>query len=740
MENIDGHGAQSTTSVINTKLVPICPPASSREHTKESVRPQPDPDFVLLFPRNSPKIYKVGKLYKGLLEEVTPPDIIREKWKLQISERLEQHLLQTTQRLENLSPTIRAEDTITEAELCMAGKKHSAASRFWDSSQEDVIALRPTVWISCGSKKCKKKVQEEIGRLPYLKHFLTTYGMDPPYVSLGASRPCAGGNSADPLGQGQIVERVTFAIQVPLAGTTTICGAAARFPIHTSKGAIERYSTVGGLVDVNGKSYGLTTAHGVVSECVHIIASENSASLDQDLSSSDPDTDTDSDEDLPPGRKTIILDMQKQAAWVEIPFPQILAYLQSGTTSGDWRFSEKAPKTSDFVLFDIEKFTSTTNGYREETSILMSIRDHLPLKDLPVGEVNIVTGCGTVPYKGTLLDGNNSVIIKGTAMLTKKIRIAFAPYFGLSGSWVVYHGQLCGVVYAAYSQDPYLHMIPAETVFQDIKDMLATSRVRVTSREETQNQQSPRFDTMVESLISTNMTSTSGGSTSNLLTHENPFLYNNIPNQMEASHYDSLQPYPLVPVPKACLPMNFVPRSLQADTSYLPGPLVKTNQPAPMTSISELTGRVIQRFGTQGEPLVAGLIPLSRDKHSVLLTQSREEGWTLPYGGWQTDEATAQDAAKRVAWEEEGVRCSIERDLGWSPKRQGSGKLPSPAFRASYYFFEGVLEKQEDQWPGRQQSRQWFTYSQAREALADQPEMLDALDQCTIFHDTYMGI
>jgi diphosphoinositol-polyphosphate diphosphatase len=139
-------------------------------------------------------------------------------------------------------------------------------------------------------------------------------------------------------------------------------------------------------------------------------------------------------------------------------------------------------------------------------------------------------------------------------------------------------------------------------------------------------------------------------------------------------------------------------------------------------------------YGPQGERLVAGVVPLSSDKYYVLLIQStRRGGWVLPKGGWETDEATAQDAAKREAWEEAGIICKINYDLGVLPERRRPDQLTTQAPKASYHFFEAQVEKQEAQWPEQhKRSRQWFTYTQARQALADRPELLDALDRCTM--------
>lgn len=49
----------------------------------------------------------------------------------------------------------------------------------------------------------------------------------------------------------------------------------------------------------------------------------------------------------------------------------------------------------------------------------------------------------------------------------------------MSGSWVVRDGNLYGSIYAAYDRSPYLHMIPAENIIQNISEFLGTSDVSV---------------------------------------------------------------------------------------------------------------------------------------------------------------------------------------------------------------------------------------------------------------------
>ena len=92
------------------------------------------------------------------------------------------------------------------------------------------------------------------------------------------------------------------------------------------------------------------------------------------------------------------------------------------------------------------------------------------------------------------------------------------------------------------------------------------------------------------------------------------------------------------------------------------------------------------------------MVPLSADKYYVLLIQStRRGGWVLPKGGWELDEATAQDAAKREAWEEAGIVCKISYDLGMISEKRRADQLTTTAPKASYHFFEAVVEKQETQ-------------------------------------------
>ncbi|KAK4695517.1 diphosphoinositol-polyphosphate diphosphatase, partial [Lecanoromycetidae sp. Uapishka_2] len=146
------------------------------------------------------------------------------------------------------------------------------------------------------------------------------------------------------------------------------------------------------------------------------------------------------------------------------------------------------------------------------------------------------------------------------------------------------------------------------------------------------------------------------------------------------------------------------------------------------------TGRDNQRYGAAGERLVAGVVPLSKDKKKVLLIQStRRGGWVLPKGGWETDEGTPEEAACREAWEEAGIECKIQKDLGKIPDRRPANQLTSHAPKAMFQFYEVTVEKEAAQWPEKhKRGRQWMPYTEAKEALTPRPELLEALNRSSV--------
>jgi len=145
------------------------------------------------------------------------------------------------------------------------------------------------------------------------------------------------------------------------------------------------------------------------------------------------------------------------------------------------------------------------------------------------------------------------------------------------------------------------------------------------------------------------------------------------------------------------------------------------------------TGRSKQRYGEGGERLVAGVVPLNESKSHVLLIQStRRSGWVLPKGGWESDEECTE-AAQREAWEEAGIVCNVDYDLGQITETRSAKQISKNAPKALYQFYQVTVTREEDEWPEKEKrTRWWATYTQAKEALAHRPELLQALERCTI--------
>ena len=105
----------------------------------------------------------------------------------------------------------------------------------------------------------------------------------------------------------------------------------------------------------------------------------------------------------------------------------------------------------------------------------------------------------------------------------------------------------------------------------------------------------------------------------------------------------------------------------------------------------------------------------------------------LPKGGWETDEATEQDAAAREAWEEAGIIVKITYDLGHIEEKRVPSQTTAEAPTAKYRFYEAIVDKMEESFPEmHKRTRKWMTYSQAAVALKDRPELLEALSKCTM--------
>lgn len=118
--------------------------------------------------------------------------------------------------------------------------------------------------------------------------------------------------------------------------------------------------------------------------------------------------------------------------------------------------------------------------------------------------------------------------------------------------------------------------------------------------------------------------------------------------------------------------------------------------------------------------------------HVLMIESSRRTGWVLPKGGWELDE-TCEQAAIREAWEEAGVACQLDLDLGKILETRSAKQISKNAPTALYQFYQATVTKLEKTWPEmNKRDRKWFTYAEAEQHLKERPELSEALRRSTL--------
>ncbi|EHL00305.1 putative U6 snRNA-associated Sm-like protein LSm1 [Glarea lozoyensis 74030] len=81
------------------------------------------------------------------------------------------------------------------------------------------------------------------------------------------------------------------------------------------------------------------------------------------------------------------------------------------------------------------------------------------------------------------------------------------------------------------------------------------------------------------------------------------------------------------------------------------------------------------------------------------------------------------DAAQREAWEEAGISCKIDYDLGTIEETRTPKQMSKDAPKALYQFFEVTVTTEHEEWPEKhKRNRQWATFKEAESALNGRPD------------------
>jgi hypothetical protein len=215
----------------------------------------------------APQLYSPEKgVYVGHLNELDLPEPMLSQCHSMIRNQLSTDLIPVLRSLQ-----LPQAETMIEPELVWSG---------YTTSKEGVVKLVPTLWIRCGSEKCQKAIVTAVKDLCYLRPYTVRVGLYAPRPA-GASRETIQqiheviidkDHSIDRTGlfdlpnvfSGRISGREAWwkhfkaEVQSIDKNNNSACGLRIRFR-HIS--GAECISTIGGLVDVGGDWYALTTAH-----------------------------------------------------------------------------------------------------------------------------------------------------------------------------------------------------------------------------------------------------------------------------------------------------------------------------------------------------------------------------------------------------------------------------------------------------------------------------------------------
>lgn len=196
-------------------------------------------------------------IYVGNSKDMPVPKVLEQEWVTIVRPRLVNDLRQV---LRELPRSLSMRESIVEPEFCMAGEVNNGA---------DTVELKPTIWIRCGSKKCRKSIRKATADLKYLE----TFAHGQIQVHLRAPRPAAFHwgpfrrstrpapvSSAEKDTNTTVDDRLILQI-ISHRYNESACGMKLKIRRVQAGGSDERICTVGGLVEVGGEIYGLTTAH-----------------------------------------------------------------------------------------------------------------------------------------------------------------------------------------------------------------------------------------------------------------------------------------------------------------------------------------------------------------------------------------------------------------------------------------------------------------------------------------------
>jgi hypothetical protein len=115
-------------------------------------------------------------LYVGLPRELAPSEQLQRKWLTAVRMRLVNDLRPV---LSSLPLSLDRGETMIELDLCMSGRVEN---------KSNAVRLKPTIWIRCGSIRCRKDISDAMKDLTYLGEFTVEIHLHAPHLASACRR------------------------------------------------------------------------------------------------------------------------------------------------------------------------------------------------------------------------------------------------------------------------------------------------------------------------------------------------------------------------------------------------------------------------------------------------------------------------------------------------------------------------------------------------------------------------
>ncbi|KAK4454885.1 hypothetical protein QBC34DRAFT_391006 [Podospora aff. communis PSN243] len=435
---------------------------------------------------------KAWAFHKGLIcvlpSEAKLPWAAERSWCNEIRDRLWHDLEPARRRISRKCSSCRASSNcaVVELELRMSGHVRDEA---------DTVECSPAVWILCGSSIGKRIVDNAVEKMTWLHD--SRFSLE---VHVGASTYAAVSLTQGTVSLSHL--HLKYPIALPdgrklhlhiedqtkkfSASGRLICATIVEEDNFTL--VDQRISRLGGFIKIDEHPrFGVTTAHGIAD---HLIPQPAASDHSRD-DSCDSDSDTESPPDAlkePAGCCGTLSGSTSEEArlgyknpadvdlWMPVSSTGAVNFLGQGAEAmasgaawwsrlrvGKDRFQEQA----DFALLaNIEDHFQTSNRYLSDDRVPRNISEVNWNND--AGVVQILAD-GQSPVSALLLPSEKHRYVRSDGLETRRIQAELPLASGVSGSWVVRDGALCGMIAAINEREPFAHMIEAQRLFSDIK-------------------------------------------------------------------------------------------------------------------------------------------------------------------------------------------------------------------------------------------------------------------------------